>query len=69
MKVAKFKHFRLLMSLVFCQCFTQYLSLHKQTCFGKEEAESYTIVSVMQNAAGDICRKNNRATGYLEKEQ
>lgn len=69
MKVAKFKHFRFLMSLVFCQCFTQYLSLHKQTCFGKEEAESYTIVSVMQTAAGDICRKNNRATGYLEKEQ
>lgn len=69
MKVAKFKHFLFLMSLVFCKCFTQYLSLYKQTCFGKEEAESYTIVSVMQNAAGDICRKNNRAAGYLEKEQ
>lgn len=32
--------------------------------------KSYTIVSDIQNAAGDIiCRKNNRATGYLEEKQ
>lgn len=40
----------------------------ESVCWGG--VKSYTIVSDIQNAAGDIiCRKNNRATGYLEEKQ